>query len=206
MSVQREGTNWKLPRTVVGPLTCHLCVSECWYPGPVTVIVHEAEPDQPGDAAAPPEPGWSVAADCGRDRQRGRDEHGARHGGQSRTGRPARRLGRAPSEGSAVRFSKEYLCAARVGWYIYGGPQTPAQLGSGGGAAMVTPPDRCSSGSRWTFAVAALLAALLVVPGAGARARTRAREAIVAEQAPAAAGECGLPAASPLWIDYGKAP
>jgi len=27
------------------------------------VIVHDAEPDQPGDAAAPLEPGWSVAAE-----------------------------------------------------------------------------------------------------------------------------------------------
>ena len=59
----------------------------------------------------------------------------------------------------------------RIGSCIYGGPQTLTQLGSGGGAAMVTPPDRCWSGSRWTFAVAALLATLLVAPGAGARAR-----------------------------------
>jgi hypothetical protein len=63
VSVQREGTNWKLPRAFVGPLTCHRCVSECWYPGPVTVIVHEAEPHQPCDPAAPAEAGWSVAAD-----------------------------------------------------------------------------------------------------------------------------------------------
>mgnify|MGYP000302346677 CR=1 FL=1 len=30
VSVQRDGTSRKLPRTLVGPLTCHLCVSECW--------------------------------------------------------------------------------------------------------------------------------------------------------------------------------
>ncbi len=30
MSVQREGTNWKLPRTLVSPLICHFWVSECW--------------------------------------------------------------------------------------------------------------------------------------------------------------------------------
>jgi hypothetical protein len=29
VSVQRDGTSRKLPRTLVGPLTCHLCVSEC---------------------------------------------------------------------------------------------------------------------------------------------------------------------------------
>jgi hypothetical protein len=56
VSVQREGTSWKLPRRVVGPLTCHLCVSECWKPAPVTAIVQEAEPDQPR-TAAPLEPG-----------------------------------------------------------------------------------------------------------------------------------------------------
>ena len=54
MSVQLDGTNRKLPRTVVWPPTCHFCVSECWYPGPVIEIVHEAEPDQPGAVAAPP--------------------------------------------------------------------------------------------------------------------------------------------------------
>jgi len=64
VSVQCEGTRWKLPRTVVGPATCHLCVSECWYPGPVTAIVHEAEPDHLGGAAAPPEAGWRAAADA----------------------------------------------------------------------------------------------------------------------------------------------
>ncbi len=30
VSVQREGTNWNLPRTLAGPLTRHLCVSVCW--------------------------------------------------------------------------------------------------------------------------------------------------------------------------------
>ena len=63
MSVQREGTSWKPPRTLVGPPTCHLCVSECWYPGPLTVIVHDADPDQPDDGAARLGRGWSVAAE-----------------------------------------------------------------------------------------------------------------------------------------------
>jgi hypothetical protein len=52
---------------------------------------------------------------------------------------------------------------------------------------------------RSTLAAAALLAALLVTPGAGARTTAAA-----VGQAPAVAGECGLPAASPLWIDYAE--
>jgi hypothetical protein len=52
---------------------------------------------------------------------------------------------------------------------------------------------------RSTLAVAALVAAFLVTPGAGARTTADA-----VEQAPVAAGECGLPAASPLWIDYAE--
>jgi len=33
-------------------VTFHRCVSVCWYPDPVTEIVHEADPDQ-RDAEAP---------------------------------------------------------------------------------------------------------------------------------------------------------
>src|SRR4051812_27683253 len=52
VSAQCEGTSLKAPRATIGPLTCHFCVSECWYPGPVTLIVQAADPDHPGDAAA----------------------------------------------------------------------------------------------------------------------------------------------------------
>ena len=85
------------------------------------------------------------------------------------------------------------------GWWIYGDPQTPAQWGPGGGNVMRTPSHGHWSGTRWAFGVAALLMALLVAPGAGAR-----KTAAPVEQARAAAGECGLPAAGPLWIDYAE--
>ena len=42
--------------------TARKLTAACW-PGPLTVIVHEAEPDQPGDTAPPADVGRSVAAD-----------------------------------------------------------------------------------------------------------------------------------------------
>jgi hypothetical protein len=84
------------------------------------------------------------------------------------------------------------------GWWIYGRSGN-AQWASRDGTGMGTPSYGHWSGTRRPFAVAALVAALLVAPGAGAR-----KTAVAVEQAPAAAGECGLPAASPLWIDYAE--
>ncbi len=69
---------------------------------------------------------------------------------------------------------------------------------------MGTPSHRPWPGIRSIVAGAALVACLLVAPllvapGAGARETAGA-----VARAPAAAGECGLPAASPLWIDYAE--
>jgi hypothetical protein len=50
-----------------------------------------------------------------------------------------------------------------------------------------------------SFAAAAVVAALLVVPAAGAREAARA-----VARAPAVASECGLPGSGPLWIDYAE--